>query len=68
LLERENSELKAAKLMSMLPSSSAVQLNRQVSNNSNGSNEAQLLRVQLSEKTNEYLRVKEENERLREQV
>jgi hypothetical protein len=67
LLERENSELKAAKLMFMLPSSSAVQLNRQVSNSSSN-NEAQLLRVQLSEKTNEYLRVKEENERLREQV
>ncbi len=67
MLERENSELKAAKLMSMLPSSSAVQLNRQVSNSSSN-NEAQLLRVQLSEKTNEYLRVKEENERLREQV
>ena len=62
-LERENSELKAAKLMSMLNGSAQLQkpsphLDKQI----------EALKVQLSEKTNDFLRLKEENDLLREQM
>lgn len=66
-IERENSELKAAKLMTMFsnpPSSSQPRVNTQVTTE----RQIETLRVQLSEKTNEYLKLKDENERLREQL
>lgn len=61
-LERENSEMKAAKLMNLFPGGA---------NQSKPAQNDKLiesLKVQLSEKTNDYLRLKEENERLKEQV
>ncbi len=81
-LERENSEMKAAKLMTMFGGasngvgaggsagallSSLSQARGGASANSQNS-QIESLRVQLSEKTNEYLKLKDENERLREQV
>jgi len=77
-LERENSELKAAKLMSMFNGGSAngsllssLSQSRGASGQAAASGQAsqiEQLRVQLSEKTNEYLKIKDENEGLRLQV
>ncbi len=53
--EAENSEMKAAQLMSSMMKPS----------NSGNSDKAMMLQVQLSEKTNEILRLKEEIEDLR---
>ena len=55
--ERENSEFKAAKLMSMFGGGG----------NAKSGAVIEALRIQLSEKTNDYLRIKEDNDRLREQ-
>lgn len=70
-LERENSELKAAKLMSMLGgSTSANQLLSSTSSKANTSaleRQVETLRLQLSEKTNDFLKLKDENERIRDQ-
>jgi hypothetical protein len=57
-LERENSELKAGQLMGMFGGKQAKALERQV----------ETLKLQLSEKTNEILRMRDENEQLRAQV
>lgn len=59
-LERENSELKAKQLMSSLGNN--IKPNRQAEN------QLQSLQVQLSEKTNEILRLKEENDSLKQQL
>ena len=81
-LERENSEMKAAKLMTMFGGASngvgaggsagalLTSLSQARGGASANSQNSQIesLRVQLSEKTNEYLKLKDENERLREQV
>jgi hypothetical protein len=77
-LERENSELKAAKLMSMFNGGSAngsllssLSQARGATGQAATSGQAsqiEQLRVQLSEKTNEYLKIKDENEGLRLQV
>ena len=78
-LERENSELKAAKLMSMFGGSSQQASNPllgaglggnvlSVGQKSSLQLQVDSLKLQLSEKTNDYLRVKEEAERLREQL
>ena len=74
-LERENSEMKAAKLMSMfangtsgpsqLLSSSSSKLG--ATQTSNLERQVESLKLQLSEKTNDYLRLRDENDSLREQ-
>lgn len=61
-LERENSELKAAKLMSMFGGPVAPQQPSQALEK-----QLEALRLQLSEKTNDYLRLKEDYDTLREQ-
>jgi len=60
-LERENSELKAAKLMSMFGAPVAPQPAQALEK------QLEALRVQLSEKTNDFLRLKEDYDQLREQ-
>ena len=77
-LERENSEMKAAKLMTMFGGNSngaggsagallsSLSQARGGAGANNQNSQIESLRVQLSEKTNEYLKLKDENERLRE--
>ena len=62
-LERENSEMKAAKLMNLFPGGGTSQAKP-----AQNDKLIESLKVQLSEKTNDYLRLKEENERLKEQI
>ncbi len=65
-LERENSEMKAAKLMNLFPGGSQPKPSQ--ANAASTDRLVESLKVQLSEKTNDYLRVKEENERLKEEL
>ena len=73
-VERENSELKAAKLMSMFngggsgPGAMSLLSNSKASSGQNFERQVETLKVQLSEKSNDYLRLKDENESLREQI
>jgi hypothetical protein len=60
-LERENSELKAAKLMSMFGAPVAPQPQQALEK------QLEALRLQLSEKTNDFLRLKEDYDLLRDQ-
>lgn len=60
-LERENSELKAAKLMSMFGAPVAPQPAQALEK------QLEALRLQLSEKTNDFLRLKEDYDQLRDQ-
>jgi molecular chaperone GrpE (heat shock protein) len=64
-LARENSELKAAKLMNLFPGGSQPKPSQ---TSSQTDRLVESLKVQLSEKTNDYLRIKEENERLKEHL
>ena len=71
-LERENSELKAARLMNLFPGGSQPKPTSQASSAASAAGQTErlieALKVQLSEKMNDYLRVKEENERLKEEI